>query len=647
MRPSEAFGSPARAGSRRLRRAWVSVAAVAAGTAALTGGAWWLQHVRETDLRSAAGSVTTSAILAIPDEAPAIRFTDVAAASGLTMRHGPGVRSHALPEDTGSGLAWGDVDGDGDLDLYVVNFAPLSVQRGGGTGALDGGNRLFRNDGGRFVDVAATAGVADAEGFGMGASFADYDADGDVDLYVTNFGPNRLFRNGGDGTFDEVGAWAGVADPRWSTGAAWGDYDRDGHLDLYVANYVEWDTGSLAAAVDLDSEFPFTLNPNAYSPAGNRLYRNRGNGTFEEVAAAAGVEDADGRSLNAVFCDLDGDGWLDLFVANDASPNRLFRNRGAGAGGHRGFEDLSAATGMADTRSGMGLSVLDVAGGGGGGAPAVAGGSTGSPDATGDPEDATRATDAEADAPAGAAARNPSAGPDGWPDLFVANWVAQDNALFRAVVEGDQLAEFHDDARAFGLAEVSTQMVGWGTLAADIDLDGRTDLVVANGSTLQQPGRPRLLQPQPAFVFWNGGGRFYDVAPAAGDALAAAHDGRGLAGADFDGDGDVDVAIAVNRGAPLLLRNDTVTANHGLAVALDASDALRFGARIRVTVGEVTQARWVGGDASYLSMHAPDLPFGLGAATVADRVEVTWADGSTTVREGVPAGRVRLGRGGG
>lgn len=513
-------GAHRRPGSHRIRRAWSSVATVAVGTVGLAGLAWWLQHVRETDLQSAAGSVTTSAILDIPDGAPAIRFTDVAADLGVVMRHGPGERTHVLPEDTGSGLAWGDADGDGDLDLYVVNFAPLGDGGVGGEGGVgggvggDGASRLFRNDGGQFVDVAAAAGVADPAGFGMGASFADYDADGDSDLYVTSFGPNRLYRNRGDGTFEEIAAWAGVADPRWSTGATWGDFDRDGQLDLYVANYVEWDPGSLAAAADLQTEFPFTLNPNAFSPAGNRLYRNRGDGTFEEVAEAAGVEDADGRGLNAVFCDLDGDGWLDLFAANDASPNRVFRNRGVdGARRHLGFEDISAATGMADTRSGMGVSVLEVAGGGGRAAGAARGGEAGAPagaDAGGAAGGAEAGAPgagggAEAGGGAGAAATNPSAGPDGWPDLFVANWVAQDNALFRAVTIGDALAEFHDDARAFGLAEISTQMVGWGTVAADFDLDGRPDLAVANGSTLQQPDRPRLLQPQPAFVFWNGG----------------------------------------------------------------------------------------------------------------------------------------------
>lgn len=573
------------------------MAATVAGTAALTGLGLWLQRTRETDLRSTDELVTNLSVLGIPDGAPGIRFAEVAASAGIRMRHGSGQRSHSLPEDTGPGLAWGDVEGDGDLDLFMVNMAPLTADPSAATGA-DAGNKLYLNQGdGRFEEAAAERGVADGEGIGMGASFADYDGDGDADLYVTRLGANRLYRNRGDGRFDEVAAAAGVADERWSTGAAWGDYDRDGHLDLYVANYVAWDEDVLSQAQDLHTEFPFTLNPNSFPAQPNALFHNRGDGSFEEVARAAGVSDPDGRGLNAVFCDLDEDGWLDLYVANDTSPNRLFLNRGAAADGPVAFEDRSAATGMADTRSGMGVTVADLAGEG---------------------------------------------GLDGWPDLFVGNWVAQDNALFRAVVYQGKLLEYHDDARVHGLAEVSTAEVSWGTAAADLDLDGRPELVVVNGSTLQQPDDPLLLRPEKTFVFWNDGERFYDVAPAAGPALARAYNGRGLAAADYDRDGDVDLAVAVNRGTPLLLRNDTVTGHKGLAVALKASDALRFGARIRVTVRGVTQDRWFGGDASYLSGHAPDLPFGLGDAAQADRVEVIWADGRRSEREGVPAGRVVL-----
>lgn len=571
----------------------------------MVAGGLWVQRLRETDLQSSADAVTNLAVAGIPTGAPGLRFNEVAAAAGISMRHGPGPRRHSLLEDTGSGLAWADVEGDGDLDLFIANINPSTPSPGAGssaaaTGASAGGapNALYLNQGdGSFVEAAAAAGVADGEGMSMGATFADYDADGDPDLYVTKAGPNRLYRNHGDGTFDEVAQAAGVADPRWSTGAAWGDYDRDGHLDLYVANYLAYDEAVLEQAQDLHTEFPFTLNPNSFPAQPNGLYRNRGDGSFEDATDFAGVADPDGRGLNAVFCDLNQDGWLDIFVANDTSPNRLYLSKGAGSDGIVSFEDRTAGTGMADTRSGMGVTVADMAGEG---------------------------------------------GLDGWPDLFVGNWVAQDNALYRAVVYQDQLVEYHDDARAHGLAEISTAEVSWGTAAVDLDLDGLTDLVVANGSTLQQPEDPLLLKPEKPFLFWNDGRRFFNVAPAAGPALTEAYNARGLAAADYDDDGDVDLAVAINRGAPLLLRNDSPRTGKGLKVVLEAPDALRFGARIRVTVGGVAQDRWFGGDASYLSGHAPDLPFGLGSFAMADAVQVTWADGRTSTQRAVPAGVVSL-----
>lgn len=228
-----------RIGSSRQRKIWLSVGATLLGTAAVTQLGLWVQAARNTDLKDPTAGITASD-LEHRVQTPPIRFRDVAAETGVVMRHGPGPRHRKLPEDTGSGLAWGDFDGDGDFDLYVVNFP------GGKTpnDHREGRGRLFCNDGGRFTDVTDAAGVGNEGGFGMGASWADYDDDGHLDLFVTNYGgPNRLYHNRGSGTFEDVAAKAGVAVSIWSTGAARGDFDRDGHLDLYVCNYVEYDEG--------------------------------------------------------------------------------------------------------------------------------------------------------------------------------------------------------------------------------------------------------------------------------------------------------------------------------------------------------------------------------------------------------------------
>ena len=523
----------------------------------------------------------------------------MAQAVGIAMRHGPGARGRTLPEDTGSGLAWGDYDGDGDWDLYAVGFA----------GPLDapaderGGNRLFQNNGGTFTDVTRQAGVEDLPGFGMGASFADYDDDGAPDLYVTNYGPNRLFRNRGDGTFEDVSAAAGVDDPEWSCGVAWGDYDRDGHVDLYVCNYVRYERDPHAAPADPGAmAIPFALNPNAFDPVPNRLYRNRGDGTFEDVAAATGVLNSDGRSLAATMCDLDGDGWLDLYVNNDVSSNRWFRNLGGESDGNVAvrFDDISLFTGTADPRGSMGLSVADIA------FYDVKGGE-----------------------------------PDGLPDLFITHWVAQENALYQSLGLPDGGVEYRDRTRRYRLGEVSIETVGWGCAFVDFDLDGLLDLAVANGSTLESKEDTTLLRDEPLFLFWNDGSRFVELASAAGEACARTYWARGLAAADYDRDGDCDLAVAVNRGRPLLLRNDTETAHASLTVALRGSAAVRFGARVQLSAGGRRQTRWYGSDVSYLSMHAPELVFGLGTAAVAETLTVTWADGASTRLEGVPAGARR------
>ncbi len=561
-----------------------------AGTLVLVLFAIRVQHSRAAE----SGDVKTDLSATFKDAAIArvspVRFTDVTASAGLQMGSEEPARHRALPEDNGSGLAWGDYDGDGWVDLYIVRHT--------------GGNRLFHNNGnGTFTDVTAQAGVGNPHDFGIGATWVDYDNDGHLDLYVTNRGPNRLYRNRGDGTFVDVAPQAGVADPLWGTGTAWGDFDRDGNIDFYLCNYVNYDSDGREPLVQRASardgyEAPFTLNPNSYDPQPNRLFRNRGDGTFEDVTARAKVADPEGRSLAATFCDLDGDGWLDLYVNNDVSRDRLFRNLGGalGPGAPLEFVDVSAVAGTADPRGSMGLSIAEIG------------------DLTGHP--------------------------DGLPDLFITHWVAQENAMYESRITALGKLEYHDKARDLRLGEISLDRVCWGSGFADFDLDGRIDLAVANGSTLEQETNPLLLKPEAMFIFMNDGVGFSDVAALAGEATARKYDARGLALADFDHDGKVDIALMTTEGVPVLLRNDTLTTHRALTLHLKGAPAFCFGAKVEVTVAGKTQIRWWGADVSYLSTHAAEMIFGLGEAGGADRIVVHWTDGKISTQQHISAGSV-------
>lgn len=589
--------------TQRVQRIGWSVLGVVLGTAAATALGLWGQAARNTDLGDAAARITDFNADRNAAAVPPIRFKDVAESSGIAMRHGPAKRHRRLCEDTGSGLAWADFDGDGDYDLYVVNYCLGSSDDVPG----EAQSRLFRNDNSRFTDVTAQAGVSNADGRGMGASWADYDDDGCPDLYVTNVaGPNRLYRNRGDGTFVDVAVDAKVSESAWSTGACWGDYDRDGNLDLYVCCYIDYDTRGLpdnAASYTLNREqvaVPVALNPSSFDPLPNRLYRSLGDGSFEDVAAKLGVEDKEGRSFSATFVDFDGDGWLDLYVANDVSPNCLFRNfLGTPAAndpdrGLTAFTDISPITGTADSRGSMGLSVAET------------GTMTGSA--------------------------------DGLPDLFYTNWLAQGDALYQSVGMPGGHVEYRDRARTVRIAEESLRMVGWGCGFVDLDLDGRQDLLIANGSTIEQPSDHTLLIPQSMFVYWNDGTTFRNLAKEAGDSTAAAWCARGLAIADYDNDGMADAAISVNRGHPILLHNETHVANHSLKVRLRGPSAACYGAKIELVVGGERQFRWWGADVSYLSGHAPETIFGLRERTSADSLRVVWADGRVSVNSRISAG---------
>jgi enediyne biosynthesis protein E4 len=540
------------------------------------------------DPSQAAEGITSELARRIPAGRPHVSFGDAASSSGLVFTHFSGERSTQLPEDMGSGAAWGDIDNDGDDDLFIVNVSGALPTSGGPGGAGRGGrgatSRLFRNDAGRFVDVTERAGLV-REICGMAAAWGDADGDGWLDLVVTSFDRLHLFRNRGDGTFENRTASSGLAAfAGFWTGASWADYDRDGDLDLYICGYVRYRFDPIGAGrvtLQGDAESPFTLNPASYPPERNLLLRNDGAGRFVDVAARAGVDNAAGRSLSAAWCDFDGDGWLDLYVANDVSDNALFRNRGNGR-----FENVSHAAWVADPRGAMGLAVGD--------------------------------WDLDGDF-----------------DIFVTHWLAQENALFsnlRIMARGEppDRMVFMDIADQTGLGQISLDYVKWGTAFFDYDNDGRPDLLSINGSTFQDPSNPRRLLPMRHQLFWNRGERegFFDVAPVSGAPLNETTVGRGAAVSDYDGDGDVDVLVVNHGSAARLLRNDGGNARRWLKVRVRGRrNRFGFGALVSVTAGGATQQQQVGSQPSYLSQHSLTLHFGLGDQPHADEIVVRFPGG--------------------
>ncbi|HKP71337.1 MAG TPA: CRTAC1 family protein [Pyrinomonadaceae bacterium] len=504
---------------------------------------------------------------------PTVTFEEVLPkSSGISWVHNNAhsVERH-LPETVGAGCAFFDYDNDGWMDIYLVNSGASDFF----TPATPIKNALYRNNGdGTFADVTDKAGVA-AGTFGMGAAAADYDGDGWQDLYVTAYGRNTLYRNNGNGTFADVTAKAGVAAPGWSTCAVWFDYDNDGKLDLFVSSFVYYDKSQNLYCTD-ESKRRYYCVPRFFKKQPSRLFRNNGDGTFADASKQSGIADSPGKSFGAVATDVNNDGLVDLFVANDTEPNFLFVNKGAGK-----FEEAGLAAGVAYSemgkpRSGMGVDAADYDG-------------------------------------------------DGWQDLFVAN-IDQE---FFSLYHNQKDMTFTDEP---GEIAPATQLLsGWGLKFFDYDDDGDADLLLVNGhpDDLIEMRAARVRYKEPMLLFENTGGGFKNVGGQAGAVFARDFSGRGMATGDFDNDGDLDVLVSNNGGAPVLLRNEGGNRNNwtGLQLVATKSNAAAVGAIITWQAGGVKRSRLKTGGGSYLSSHDPREILGLGGAQKVESVEIRWPSG--------------------
>lgn len=505
-------------------------------------------------------------------------FSNQTAAAGIaTANVFGGEEKRFIIEAHGSGAAFFDYDGDGDLDLYVVNgstFETYIDQSGPG-------NELYRNEGdGTFSPIGNAAGV-DHAGWGAGCAVGDLDNDGDRDLYVTNYGPNVLYLNEGDGRFFDATARSGTAGDEYSASAAFFDYDNDGDLDLYATNYVVFDAATRPATPDLCSFYGGLLvycGPKGLVGAADVLYRNEGNGVFADVTSPLGLDPSKHYyGLGVVPFDVDGDRDLDLFIANDETPNALLRNDG----GQR-FRDVALLSGVAyngdgDTEAGMGVDAGDFDG-------------------------------------------------DGDDDLYVTNFFSETNTLYRN--EGN--VRFVDITTTAGLAAPTIDLLGWGTRFIDYDNDGWLDLFVANGHVYPQVDQAATgsTYRQPNQLFRNlGEGRFAPVD--AGAALAEPRVSRGAASGDYDDDGDVDLFVVELNDEPTLLRNEGGNQNNWLIVQAVGTRDNRdgVGARIHLKAGGRSQWRTVNGATSYLSHSDIRVHFGLLRQDLVEIVEITWPNG--------------------
>ena len=529
-------------------------------------------------MKAASAGIVVLLLSATAAEGPApIRFEEVSAAAGLNFTHSFGAEKlGSLLESGGAGAVWFDYNNDGRMDLYVVSgktlgqgMHPYPLRKPAQTQPQ---NHLYRNDGnGKFTDVTAAAHVG-GDLFSMAAIAADYDNDGNVDLLVTGYGKAVLYRNKGDGTFEDATAKAGIKVSGWSIGSAWLDYDRDGCVDLFIGRYVKFDPEyrSYYAA----DNYPGPLD---YAPETNVLLHNNCNGTFTDVSAASGIASHKGRTMGATAGDFDGDGYPDIYVANDKTENFLFHNLKNGK-----FEEIALPAGVAYGQNGENTSAM---------------------------------------------------GPvwhdfdgDGRVDLWVSD------SKYNRLMKNAGGMRFEDVTQAAGISQLSAQYVSWGTGVHDFDNDGLADIFVAHGGLIH-------MVPQEHSVFRGlGAMKFEDVSSSAGSFFATKSVGRGAAFADYDNDGRVD-AFIVNLGAPAFLLHNVSPSGHWISVKLVGHKSNRdgIGTRVEVEAGGHRQSRERMAGSGYLSQDDPRVHFGLGAAAKVDRVTITWPSGTRQVLENVAA----------
>jgi hypothetical protein len=503
-----------------------------------------------------------------------VTFTDITAQAGITFTHVASPEKKYIVESMSGGVAMFDYDNDGRLDIFLVNSLTVDLVKSKGKTK----SQLYHNDGnGKFTEVGEQAGVSDV-GWGMGVAVGDYNNDGYDDLYVTCLGPDHLFKNNGNGTFTDVTAKAGVSDPRWSTGASFFDYDHDGYLDLFVANYVDFDINHLPefgqGQTCTYKSIPVQCGPRGLKGAGDSLFHNNGDGTFTEVSKKAGVSDPEGfYGLGVLTGDFDGDGWVDLFVANDSTPNFHYRNNGDGTFKEIGFTAGTAVNENGSEQGSMGVTAGDY-------------------------------------------------DHDGRLDIFITNFADEYNTLYH----NDGPNSFTDVAYAAKVAAMSLPYVGWGTKFFDYDNDGWVDLLVVNGHVY--PQLPNYRQPR-LFHRNNRDGTFTEISAQFGSIFTELHASRGVAFGDIDNDGDVDLLIADLDGPPQLLRNDGGNANNSILIKTVGVKSNRdgIGARVKVVAGDLTQVDEVRSGDSYISQSDLRLHFGLEKRTKVDLIEVRWPSG--------------------